>query len=132
MDARGGDGPKLLARLSAVGGRLGMSRDFGLIRGSGTVFRDFGDPNADLEQARAILAARIIRTLDERKLSTREAAKLTGVAHTEFSRIRNAKLDRFTLDRLISILGKLDKKVEVSVSFRTRDRRSRQAPRQVA
>jgi predicted XRE-type DNA-binding protein len=109
-----------------------MSSDFGLIRGSGNVFRDFGDPNADLEQARAILAARIIRTLDERKLSTREAAKLTGVAHTEFSRIRNAKLERFTLDRLISILGKLDQEVEVSVSFRTRDRHSPQAPQQVA
>jgi predicted XRE-type DNA-binding protein len=109
-----------------------LSNGVKLTRGSGNVFRDFGDPNADLEQARAMLAARIIRTLDERKLSTREAAKLTGVAHTEFSRIRNAKLDRFTLDRLISILGKLDQGVEVSVSFRTRDRRSPQAPQQVA
>ena len=25
--------------------------DFELVRGSGNVFRDFGDPNADLEQA---------------------------------------------------------------------------------
>lgn len=108
-----------------------MSNSFELTRGSGNVFRDFGDPNADLEQARAILAARIIRALDERKLSTREAAKLTGVAHT-VSRIRNVKLDRFTLDRLISILGKLDQEVEVSVSFRTRDRRSPHAPQQVA
>ena len=73
-----------------------MSDDFELVRGSGNVFRDFGDPDADLEQARALLAARIIRTLDERKLSTREAERLTGVAHTEFSRIRNAKLERFT------------------------------------
>ena len=94
--------------------------DFELIRGSGNVFRDFGRANAGLEQARAILAAKIIRTLDERGLSTREAEMLTGVAHSEFSRIRNAKLERFTLDRMITILGKLDEDVEVNVTFRPR------------
>jgi predicted XRE-type DNA-binding protein len=91
-----------------------------LVRGSGNVYRDFGHANAGLEQARAIMAAKIIRTLDDRKLSTREAEKLTGVAHSEFSRIRNAKLARFTLDRMIEILGKLDQDVEVTVSFAPR------------
>ena len=43
-----------------------MSDDLELIRGSRNVFRDFGRANANLEQARAILAAEIIRTLDER------------------------------------------------------------------
>ncbi len=95
-----------------------MKDDMELIRGSGNVFSDFGRPNANLEQARAILAAEIIRTLDERNLSTREAEKLTGVSHSEFSRIRNAHLERFTLDRMISILGKLDEDVEISVTFR--------------
>jgi predicted XRE-type DNA-binding protein len=98
-----------------------MNDDFELIRGSGNVFRDFGRKNASVEQARAILAAKIIRTLDERELSTREAEKLTGVSHSEFSRIRNARLERFTLDRMITILGKLDEDVEVSVSFQPRN-----------
>jgi len=52
--------------------------DFELIRGSGNVFRDFGDPNADLEQARAILAAKIINVLDDRKLSVRAAEPNTS------------------------------------------------------
>ena len=74
-----------------------MSKDdFELVRGSGNVYRDFGRPNAGLEQARAITAAKIIRTLDERKLSTRDAEKLTGIVHSEFSRIRNTQLRRFT------------------------------------
>jgi predicted XRE-type DNA-binding protein len=97
-----------------------MSDDFELIRGSGNVFNDFGRDNAGLEHARAILAAEIIRTLDERGLSTRAAEKLTSVSHSEFSRIRNARLDRFTLDRMIAILGKLDEDVEVNVTFRSR------------
>jgi len=97
-----------------------MNDDFELIRGSGNAFRDFGRKNASIEQARAILAAKIIRTLDERELSTREAEKPTRISHSEFSRIRNARLERFTLDRMITILGKLDQDVEVNVTFRPR------------
>jgi predicted XRE-type DNA-binding protein len=96
------------------------NKHFGLLHGSGNVFRDFARPNADLQQARAILAAKIIRVLDERKLSVRAAEKLTGVGAAEFSRIRNAKLQRFTLDRMITILGKLDQEVEVIVKVRPR------------
>jgi predicted XRE-type DNA-binding protein len=99
-----------------------MNDDLELVRGSGNVFRDFGRVNATVEQARAILAAEIIRTLDKNGLSTREAEKLTGVSHSEFSRIRNARLERFTLDRMITILGKLDEDVEVNVTFKARHR----------
>jgi predicted XRE-type DNA-binding protein len=94
--------------------------DSQLVRGSGNAFRDFGIPNADLEQARAVLAAKIVNVLDGQKLTARAAEKLTGVAHTDLSRIRNAKLDRFTLDRMISILGKLDADVEISIDIRPR------------
>ena len=97
-----------------------MEKDFELIRGSSNVLRIFGRSNANLEQARAILAAQIIRTLDEHDLSTRDAEKLTGVSHSEFSRIRNARLEHFTLDRMILMLGKLDNNVEVIVTFRLR------------
>jgi len=98
--------------------------DLELVRGSGNVYRDFGRSNAGLEQARAITAAKIIRVLDERKLSTRDAEKLTGVSHSEFSRIRNTQLGRFTLDRMIAILGKLDEDVEVSITFKVRKHRA--------
>jgi len=97
-----------------------MSEKIELIRGSGNVFSDFGRPNAGLEQCRAILAAEIIRAIDARGLSTREAERLTGVGHSEFSRIRNAKISRFSLDRMIAILGKLDEDVEVTISFQPR------------
>ena len=100
-----------------------------LVRGSGNVYHDFGRPNAGLEQARAITAAKIIRYLDDRKLSTRDAEKLTGVSHSEFSRIRNTQLGRFTLDRMIAILGKLDEDVEVSVTFKARKHIAPAAPR---
>lgn len=97
-----------------------MDDDFELIRGSGNVYQDFGHHNAGLEQARAVVCSKIIQIMDDRGLSTRDAEKLTGVSHTEFSRIRNAKLRRFTLDRIITILGKLDEQVEISITFDSR------------
>lgn len=91
--------------------------DFELVRGSGNVFADFGDPNAETEQLKAILAARIIRVLDTRGLTVRAAEELTGTAAADFSRIRRVKLDRFTIDRLMMVLSKLDQRVEVEVRF---------------
>ena len=85
------------------------------VEGSGNVFRDFGDPQADLKQAKAILAARIIAALDERELTVRKAASATGFAAADFSRIRNADLGRFTLDRLMKMLAALDGRVRVSI-----------------
>ncbi|MGV1015470.1 MAG: helix-turn-helix domain-containing protein, partial [Methyloceanibacter sp.] len=97
--------------------------DLEVVAGSGNVFRDLGKPNADLAQARAVLAAKIIGVLDGRKLSLRAAESLTGVDAAEFSRIRSAKLERFTIDRMITILGKLGQEVNVEISVRPMTRR---------
>ena len=90
------------------------------IRGTGNVFRDLNIPNPDLEQLRSILAARIIRVLDEKGLSVRKAHEITGIAAADFSRIRQANLGRFTIDRLMAILHRLGQKVEVSVTVHAR------------
>ena len=100
-----------------------MSNDDDIIRGSGNVFRDLGHPDADREQLRALLAARIIGVLDERKLTVRAAHELTGIAAADFSRIRQAKLDRFTIDRLMAVLAGLGQEVEVTVNVHPRKAR---------
>jgi predicted XRE-type DNA-binding protein len=92
--------------------------DMPIIEGSDNLFRDLGLPDPEVRRAKALLAAEIIRTLDERKLSVRAAHDVTGIAAADFSRIRNVNLGRFTIDRLISILGRLDREVEVSVRVR--------------
>ena len=98
-----------------------MSKDeFAIIRVSGNVFRDLGHPDADREQLRALLAARIIGVLDDRKLTVRAAHELTGSAAADYSRIRQAKLDRFTIDRLMAILAGLDQRVDVTVEVHPR------------
>lgn len=105
-----------------------LDDDCEVIRGSGNVFRDFGHPDADREQLRAILAAKIIGVLDDRKLTVRDAHELTGIAAADFSRIRRANLGRFTIDRLMTILGKLGQEVEVSVDVHPRRQRGNEPP----
>jgi predicted XRE-type DNA-binding protein len=90
-----------------------------LVRGSGNVFRDFGHPNPDVEQMKAILAAEIIKMLDREKLTVRAAHARTGIAAADFSRIRNADLGRFTLDRLVTIINRLGSRVEVKIKVRS-------------
>jgi predicted XRE-type DNA-binding protein len=89
-----------------------------VVRGSGNVFRDVGHKNADAEQFKAILAAEIIKALDREGLTVRAAHARTGIAAADFSRIRNADLARFTLDRLMSILNLLGARIEVKIRVR--------------
>ncbi len=89
-----------------------------IARGGGNVFRDVGHENADIEQFKAILAAEIIRALDRDHLTVRAAHERTGIAAADFSRLRNADLGRFTVDRLMAIINRLGSRIEVKIRVR--------------
>ena len=88
------------------------------VHGSGNIFRDFGDPDADVKQLKALLAAQIIKSLDKAHLTVRAAQTKTGIAAADFSRIRSADLDRFTVDRLMTIVNRLGSRVEVVIKVK--------------
>lgn len=102
-----------------------MTDGLEFVHGSGDVWRDLGYPEADIRRAKTMIAGRIIATLDQRGLSTRQAAKATGFAAADFSRVRNADYGRFTMDRLIRMLHALDHEIEVAVSVRVRAQEDR-------
>jgi predicted XRE-type DNA-binding protein len=95
-----------------------MKQKLEAMRGSGNVFRDLGHDNADAEQFKAILAAEIIKAIDRERLTVRAAHRRTGTAAADFSRIRNADLGRFTVDRLMSILNRLGARIDVRIRVR--------------
>jgi predicted XRE-type DNA-binding protein len=95
-----------------------MKEQLEVVRGGGNAFRDLGHKNADVEQFKAMLAAEIIKTLDREHLTVRVAQGRTGIAAADFSRIRNADLGRFTVDRLMAILSRLGSRVEVKLKVR--------------
>jgi predicted XRE-type DNA-binding protein len=94
------------------------SEKLDLVRGSGNAFRDLGIENADVLQLKAILAGEIIKTLDREGLTVRAAQVRTGIAAADFSRIRGADLGRFTVDRLMTVIGRLGSRVDVTVKVR--------------
>lgn len=75
------------------------------------------------------LAARIVGLLDRKQLTVRSAGALAATAAADFSRIRQGKLDRFTVDRLITILSRLDATLEISLLVRGPTSRSRTSAR---
>ena len=89
-----------------------------VVRGSGNVYRDLKHVDADVEQSKAILAAQIIKALNRQRLSARATRKRTGLDLADISRIRNADLARFTLDRLMSITNKLGFRIEMKIRLR--------------
>jgi len=93
-----------------------------LIRGSGNVYRDLGHDGADVKQLKALLAAEIIKSLDREGLTVRAAHSRTGIAAADFSRIRNADLARFTVDRLVGIINRLGSRVDVKVKVKAASR----------
>jgi predicted XRE-type DNA-binding protein len=90
--------------------------DLDIVAGSGNAFRDVGLPDPDTRLIKADLAAEIIRVLRTARLSNVAAAHRAGVAETDISRIRHADLNRFTIDRLVRILNRLDRRVEVVIT----------------
>jgi predicted nucleotidyltransferase len=77
-----------------------------------------GPPAVAASSLKVMLASRVTRILDERRLSVRAAEETSGYAAADFSRIRRGKLERFTVDRLLAILGALDPQIEMSLIIR--------------
>ena len=98
-----------------------------IVRGSGNVYRDFNLPDADVRQLKAILAAAIIKTLDQRGLSVRNAQSLTGIDAGDFSRVRNADFRRISVERLMTMINRLGSRVDVTIKVRRTESTTKRA-----
>lgn len=86
-----------------------------LEQGSGNIFADLGLDGADELFARAKLGFRVHQLLIARELKQREAATLLGVKQPEISHLMNGHFSRFTVDKLLDFLKRLDQKVTIQV-----------------
>jgi len=84
--------------------------------GSGNIFADLEVSGADDMMAKAQLAAVILEIIKQRGLKQREAADLLGTDQSYISKLkRGSELRRFTYDRLMEWLVKLDHRVTLTV-----------------
>jgi predicted XRE-type DNA-binding protein len=86
-----------------------------LRRASKSVAADLGSVSADQLLARATLAAKINKLIEDRKLSQADAAEILGMPQPKVSAIRNYKLHGISLERLMKALAALGQKVEIVV-----------------
>lgn len=85
-----------------------------------SLFRQLGEPDADLLEAKAALGIAIARRVQARGYTQQEAADVMGLPRSEVSRIMGAKLARFTIDRLVRALQALDPEARVTVRIGAR------------
>ena len=90
-------------------------------RGSGNVFADLGVDAPNEMLAKAKLASAILDVIEHRKLTQHQAAKILGTDQAYISKLkRGSELRRFTLDRLVTWLTKLDRNVTLTVKPKRR------------
>jgi predicted XRE-type DNA-binding protein len=89
-------------------------------RSSGNVFKDLGFPAEEAKhlQIRADLMIEVTKLIDARRLTQAKAAELFGVTQPRISDLVRGKIDRFSIDTLVGMLGRAG----VDVRFTTRRR----------
>ena len=86
-------------------------------RSSGNVFRDlgFGPEEAANLKVRSDLMIRLSKLVDSRGLTQAEAATLFGVTQPRVSDLVRGKIERFSIDTLVAMLGNAVLKVQIIV-----------------
>lgn len=84
--------------------------------GSGNVFADLGLKDADQLLVRSQIGYHVFKILEGRKLKQREIAGVLGIAQPDVSHLINGHFSRFTTDKLLDFLKRLDQKVTIEVS----------------
>jgi predicted XRE-type DNA-binding protein len=92
-----------------------MSTEIKVTPSSGNVFADLGLPNPEEHLVKATIALSIGELIEKRGLTQEEAGSILGLRQSSVSNLVRGKLDKFTLDRLIRYMRKLD--YDITISF---------------
>ena len=86
-------------------------------KSSGNVFTDLGFDAEEAEnlRVRSELMVAIAKLIEKRGLTQAEAAKLLGVTQPRISDLTRGKIDRFSVDTLIAMLGRAGMHVRLTM-----------------
>jgi predicted XRE-type DNA-binding protein len=90
-------------------------------RSTDNVFRDLGfsEDEAENLKVRADLMIELTKLIERKELSQAPAAKLLGVTQSRIGDLLRGKIDRFSVDSLIEMLGHAGARVSVVVTQRS-------------
>lgn len=104
-----------------------MSKDITAEPSSGNVFTDLGFDNPEEELLKAKLAREIRAIIKRRRLTQAKSAELLGLKQPDISAIVTGRTGKFSIDRLVRCLSRLDYKVDVVIRHKTRRSHRREA-----
>jgi predicted XRE-type DNA-binding protein len=84
--------------------------------GSGNVFADLGMEDAEERLVRAQLGFHVVNLLKNRALKQKDAAVLLDISQPDVSHLMNGHVSRFTTDKLLDFLKRLEQKVTIEIS----------------
>lgn len=93
-----------------------MSEEIEMYEGSGNVYADLELEDADELLTRSQIGFLVFKILETRSLKQLEIANILGIAQPDVSHLMNGHFSRFTTDKLLDFLKRLDQKVTIQVS----------------
>lgn len=97
-----------------------MSEKLIIEESCGNVFEDLGLENSSELLSKARLASSILKVIEERGLTQQQAADLLGTDQSYISKLKKgSELKRFTYDRLITWLRKLDHSLTLTIESKS-------------
>jgi predicted XRE-type DNA-binding protein len=93
-----------------------MNEEIENYEGSSNIFADIGLPDPDKRLAHAQIGVQVLKIMQDRNLKEREMATLLGIKRSEVSHLLSGHFNRFTTDKLLDFLKRLDQKVVIQVS----------------
>ena len=91
------------------------AHDTKVVRGSGDFLKDMGYENPDEMRIKFALANNIALAIEDRGLRQADAAKLTGLAQSDVSRIVNGIVKDIAVFRLMTTLAALGKDISIGI-----------------
>jgi predicted XRE-type DNA-binding protein len=108
-----------------------MSKPKKATASSGNVFADLGFANPEEELLKAKLVREISGIIKRRRLTQTKAAAILGLKQPDVSALVTGRLGKFSIDRLVRCLDRMDYKVDVVVRHKPRRSSSREVEKSI-
>ena len=93
-----------------------MTKEIEFEKSTGNVFADLGIEDAEELQARGLIGFHVIELLKSKNMKQREIAELLEIKQAEVSHLLNGHFSRFTVDKLLDFLKRMNQKVTIQIS----------------
>lgn len=98
-----------------------MNKKIEFEKSSGNVFSDLEIDNAEELQTRALVGFHVVELLKNKNMKQRKISELLKIKQAEVSHLLNGHFSRFSADKLLEFLKKMDQKVTIQIAPRTPD-----------